>query len=368
MTIEFRCGQCNQLLRVPDNSAGKNARCPKCQALMQVPSSSPAPLPGPFGAASVASPPPLPPLPGPSTAPPFVSPPPPPPKGDDPFAFLGGAAPAKPTPPANPFGDSGLGGAPPAPPQFGSPPAPFGAPSVNPYASPGGGYAGGYAGGVANYGPRSGLPWEVKRQSFGSWWETMMMIVSTPSLAFTRMRQYGGLGSPIMFAIWGLGMPVALLMCLLIPFAILIAVGAGNEGGAGMGLGIGVGMIFGFAVALIFYVFVAATLGALIAAAIYHVCLLMVGGARQGFETTFRVVSFVQGGIAPVGVLLGLIPYLGGLLHLIWMIVLLIIGLAKAHEIPTGKAALAVLLPFGVMMLLCMGLVALSILGAAAGN
>jgi phage FluMu protein Com len=53
MTIEFRCGQCNQLLRVPDNSAGKNARCPKCQALMQVPSSSPAPLPGPF-AASVA--------------------------------------------------------------------------------------------------------------------------------------------------------------------------------------------------------------------------------------------------------------------------------------------------------------------------
>jgi hypothetical protein len=109
------------------------------------------------------------------------------------------------------------------------------------------------------------------------------------------MRQYGGLGSPIMFAIWGLGMPVALMMCLLIPFAILVAVGAGNEGGAGMGLGIGVGMIAAFAVALIFYVIVAATLGALLAAAIYHVCLLMVGGARQGFETTFRVVSFVQG-------------------------------------------------------------------------
>src|SRR5262245_51774779 len=40
MPIEFRCGQCNQLLRVPDDSAGKHARCPKCQALMTVPASS----------------------------------------------------------------------------------------------------------------------------------------------------------------------------------------------------------------------------------------------------------------------------------------------------------------------------------------
>src|SRR5262245_15232278 len=37
MPIEFRCSQCNQLLRVPDTSAGKNARCPKCQTLMTVP-------------------------------------------------------------------------------------------------------------------------------------------------------------------------------------------------------------------------------------------------------------------------------------------------------------------------------------------
>ena len=40
MTIEFRCSQCNQLLRVPDTAAGKNARCPKCQALMLVPATS----------------------------------------------------------------------------------------------------------------------------------------------------------------------------------------------------------------------------------------------------------------------------------------------------------------------------------------
>src|SRR5262245_44467849 len=37
MTIEFRCSQCGQLLRVPEDAAGKSARCPKCQALMSVP-------------------------------------------------------------------------------------------------------------------------------------------------------------------------------------------------------------------------------------------------------------------------------------------------------------------------------------------
>jgi hypothetical protein len=196
----------------------------------------------------------------------------------------------------------------------------------------------------------------------------MMMIVGSPSLAFTRMKQYGGLGGPIMFAIWGLAMPVALAICLLIPLAIIIAIGAGNEGGAALGAGVGIGVVLAIIVGLVIYVLLIATLGALIAAAIYHLCLLMVGGARQGFETTFRVVSFAQGGTAPIGMLLGLIPYIGGLIHLVWIIVILINGLAKAHEIPTGKAALAVLLPFGLMMLLCMGFIFLSILGGAAGN
>src|SRR4029079_3589788 len=37
MPIEFRCSQCDQLLRVPETAAGKHARCPRCQALMAVP-------------------------------------------------------------------------------------------------------------------------------------------------------------------------------------------------------------------------------------------------------------------------------------------------------------------------------------------
>lgn len=123
MTIEFRCSQCNQLLRVPDTSAGKNARCPKCSALMQVPSSEG------FGA---AAPPPPPPPPGPTGSggfPSFGSSA-PAAGGSDPFSFLKEGGPAAggssaPPPPTSPFGGSGVG-------------TPFSgdAPSVNPYASP----------------------------------------------------------------------------------------------------------------------------------------------------------------------------------------------------------------------------------------
>ncbi len=37
MPIEFRCDQCGQLLRTPDDSAGKSAKCPACGAVRQVP-------------------------------------------------------------------------------------------------------------------------------------------------------------------------------------------------------------------------------------------------------------------------------------------------------------------------------------------
>ena len=40
MPIEFRCDQCQRLLRVPDQNAGARARCPQCSHVQQVPPSS----------------------------------------------------------------------------------------------------------------------------------------------------------------------------------------------------------------------------------------------------------------------------------------------------------------------------------------
>lgn len=38
--IEFRCPQCQSLLRTPDETAGKKARCPSCSAVVPIPAAS----------------------------------------------------------------------------------------------------------------------------------------------------------------------------------------------------------------------------------------------------------------------------------------------------------------------------------------
>src|SRR5262245_62076718 len=111
MTIEFRCSQCGQLLRVPEDAAGKSARCPRCQALMNVPgvatavpstgepqSAGLAPASAPIDSASPSAPSPPPfgssPTTPTSVNPPATSFPPPPPKPPSDSPFASGASPA----------------------------------------------------------------------------------------------------------------------------------------------------------------------------------------------------------------------------------------------------------------------------------
>lgn len=69
MPIEFRCHQCSKLLRVGDETAGKQAKCPNCGTVQQIPAAAPArELP------SAAPPSPFaPPVPGASPGNPFAS-------------------------------------------------------------------------------------------------------------------------------------------------------------------------------------------------------------------------------------------------------------------------------------------------------
>jgi len=43
MAIEFRCSQCNKLLRTGDDTAGKQAKCPECGTIMPIPAATVAP-------------------------------------------------------------------------------------------------------------------------------------------------------------------------------------------------------------------------------------------------------------------------------------------------------------------------------------
>jgi hypothetical protein len=194
--------------------------------------------------------------------------------------------------------------------------------------------------------PRSGLPWD-ERQTKGlvnAFIETLQMVLSRPVAAFTAMKREGGLGEPLFYAVIGgtLGMAFAVIY----NFVLRSLTPFGDRHGALAHLLGGLGWILLLILAPLFVV-----IGTFIGSAILHVCLMIVGGAKQSFETTFRVICFVEGSVSPLLV----IPFCGGLIAGIWKIVLYCIGLARAHETDTGRAVIAVLLP----LIICCGAVLL---------
>jgi len=92
-----------------------------------------------------------------------------------------------------------------------------------------------------------------------------------------------------------------------------------------------------------------------------HLVLAMLGAAPNGFATTLRAVCYSQTAIVAL-----LVPVAGGLIQLIWSLVLQIIGLSQAHRVSGGKAAAAVLIPIAVC---CGCVVALAVIsGIAVGG
>src|SRR5215468_795199 len=190
---------------------------------------------------------------------------------------------------------------------------------------------------------RTGLPWEHRQERgfFNAFIETLVMVLTKPSEAFTVMKREGGLGEPLIYALIGgcLGGIVSLLFSLGLQslgffadrhdtFAAMAGMGAGSA-------------------AFIVLVPLFIIIGLFIGSAIVHLCLMLVGGANQPFETTFRVIAFSQGSAGP----LQIIPLCGGLISGVWALVCNCIGLARAHETDTGRAVLAVFLP----LIVCCG-------------
>ena len=98
-----------------------------------------------------------------------------------------------------------------------------------------------------------------------------------------------------------------------------------------------------------------------IVAAILHVVLKMIRGARHEFDVTARTVAFTHG-----PAVFAAVPYVGNAIGAIWTLVLTVIGLREAQETTTGKAIFAVVLPIILIAILgvivAIAIVALGIL------
>jgi hypothetical protein len=191
---------------------------------------------------------------------------------------------------------------------------------------------------------REKTPWEDRETNgfFGGLFKTAGNALFHPSEFFRRMPVRGGYGDPLLFALIAgmIGMIASYLWQLALKStvqSVLPAVHAWPTGG----------------VTTAFAAFVAPFLliaGFFISAGLLHVFLLLVQGARAGYEATFRVVAY-----AASANLLLLAPFCGGIVSGIWSVVLLLVGLREAHEISGGKAAFAVFMP----LVICCGVFAL---------
>ena len=107
--------------------------------------------------------------------------------------------------------------------------------------------------------------------------------------------------------------------------------------------------------------------GVFIWTAFLHLLLMLVRGSQNGFEATFRAVSYSLGAMVFM-----IVPICGGFIALPWILALTIIGLKFSHGTTGGKASFVVLFPLlfccGAVLLLAMliaGTMAVSLGGMA---
>ena len=190
--------------------------------------------------------------------------------------------------------------------------------------------------------PRSGLPWDQRQEKgfFNAFIETLQMVLTKPGIAFTAMKREGGLAEPLLYALIGGSFGAIIYFIYNFVFRSLALFPNRHNPLADL-----LGSLGWIVLVILAPVFV--IIGTFIGSAILHLCLMLVGGAKQSFEATFRVICFAGGSVNPLLV----IPFCGGLIVGVWKVVLFCIGLSRAHETDTGRAVLAVFLP----LIVCCG-------------
>ncbi len=231
--------------------------------------------------------------------------------------------------------------------------APASPPALPPWSAPPPGSA--PAGAVPPFG------WDARSQIgiANAFVETTQRVLLAPVGFFRSMPVTGGLGSPLLYAViagW-IGIAagalyqaiwVAVVGPTLLPFGLERAELAQAIGFLESWAGLVAQVVFGgFSVVISVFV----------AAGILHLVLLAMGGARRGFEATFRVVCFSQATMLLFVIPLFLIP-LCGLVGVVWCLALYAVGLAEAHRIGRGQALAAVLVPLLLLCCCCAGIVA----------
>jgi hypothetical protein len=188
----------------------------------------------------------------------------------------------------------------------------------------------------------AGLAWETQPLGPESFFDTAKMFITAPEQAWARTRETGDYMRPLLFAlivawvgsifnaVWGSMFGAGFMKMIPPQYQRYAMMGGGR------------GIIFTIVLAPIFI-----ACGLFIGSAIFHVSFMIVGalkGSRSQFEGTFRAVSYSS--IAHIAYV---IPFVGGLVALVWRIYLMVVGVQQLHKTTQAKALLGIILP----MILC---------------
>ena len=181
---------------------------------------------------------------------------------------------------------------------------------------------------------RASSPWE-KRDEVGLWhgiYDTFKSVLFSPGQFYRGLKYNDGIKEPMSFGLL-LG-SVGTMFGVFWQFLVMsekIGSISGN-------------LLNNFSINLIFLGIIIISpffviLNMFVSGAVTHLCLLLVRGGRHGFEGTFRVVAFSQ-----ATQIIGVFPFIGGLIGWFWHIIVIIIGLRNIHESPYLRVIAAVLI------------------------
>ncbi|MCD4716768.1 MAG: YIP1 family protein [Desulfobacterales bacterium] len=192
---------------------------------------------------------------------------------------------------------------------------------------------------------RHASPWE-NRSNLGLWqgiYQTLKAVLFSPEKLFRTLTYKGGIKEPLAF-----GLLVACIGAMVGFFWEFLILSGGL-------LSFAYPLFGQLTAALIFLIIIViipvlVTLVMFIYSGILHLLLRVLRAGQNGFEATFRVVSYSQ-----AAQVWALIPFLGGLVAGIWQLIVQIIGLREIHETSYLRVIIAFMIPVALIFFLVIG-------------
>jgi hypothetical protein len=187
-----------------------------------------------------------------------------------------------------------------------------------------------YEGQVHEISSEEYTPWESGQGFIAAFLRTTQEVLFSPTKFFKKVAVGQGYWSPFIFAMIAgiIGCGVALLwQWLFLPEMVPSQIRSVTTYSLFLVFAI-ISIPFGIAFSIV------------VGSGATHLCVMIVGGNRKGFQATFRAFSYSHSAM-----LFYIVPVIGGFVGFVYFLILAILGVREGHEISTGKAVIAVLLP-----------------------